>query len=416
VLAVGLCASTFNDARYCYNAPFLHLYYLLVWPGFFAFLLIIDWCGGEGLLARATSDPRYLQTAVPIVIAVMFILQIVVSIIGAQWRELDAKLSAHGRLQAQLAEMRREREVIGRSCDFLVQGLAAGRFSHDVASPVSTVALSARELLDGLHDLEALAQSGKGGEPRSLALFAELRAAAERIQRGQARIAEMATTMASSLRGDSSASGTTSEALIEAASREHRAALERHRARYLEPVVEVAPSTLYLSAEHAAAIGSLLCNGSLQNPNARVRISGRVVNDWFYVIGIRDFGVDGDDRIQALQKVRRRLAFTDTQDVEAAESRSYEGLGLGLVLAKILFLRHNGCLSVASPQQGPGLLFVVVLPRRPLADIPIPDNDPEAVAERWATLLAGTMAPIESGSEPRTSSRAREDQPVVERA
>jgi hypothetical protein len=102
--------------------------------------------------------------------------------------------------------------------------------------------------------------------------------------------------------------------------------------------------------------------------------------------------------------------------VEAAESRSYEGLGLGLVLAKILFLRHNGCLSVASPQQGPGLLFVVVLPRRPLADIPIPDNDPEAVAERWATLLAGTMAPIESGSEPRTSSRAREDQPVVERA
>jgi hypothetical protein len=312
--------------------------------------------------------------------------------------------------------MRREREVIGRSCDFLAQGLAAGRFSHDVASPVSTVALSSRELLDGLHDLTALAQTGKGGEPRALALLAELRAAAERIQRGQARIAEMATTMASSLRGDSSASGTTSGALVEAASREHRAALERHRARYLEPVVDVAPSTLYVNTEHAAAIGSLLCNGSLQNLDAPLRISGHVVNDWFYVIGIRDFGVEGDDRIQALRKIRGRLAFTDTLDEVTNESRSYEGLGLGLVLAKILLLRHNGCLSVASPNEGPGLLFVVVLPRRPLSDIPIPDNDPEVVAERWAALLAGMTAPVEDGSEPRASSRRGTDVRAIDRA
>ncbi|HEY8927243.1 MAG TPA: hypothetical protein VIU64_22825 [Polyangia bacterium] len=411
VLAVGLCAIAFHDARYFYNALFLHLYYLLVWPGFFAFLLLIDLCGGHGLLARAAADPKYLHTAIPIVIAIVFILQLVVYVVGAQWRELDAKLWAHGRLQAQLAEMRREREVIVRSCDFLVQGLAAGRFSHDVASPVSTVALSAGELLEGLDQMSDLANVDPIDRTQLLPLIGQLRMATERIGRGHTRIHEMATTMARSLRDGATAAPISSATLIEQALREQRAALERHKVTPLEPKIDVAPSTVYVSVEHAAAIGSIMCNGILHGPEAPLHVLGRPANEWFYVLSIRDFGVEGEVRTRAIARVRSQLALAEPAS-QLSEQRSYEGFGMGLMLAKILFLRHNGYVTVASPTIGRGLLFVVVMPRRLVGDIPVSENSPELVAERWAAELA-TSGHSETAPRPSTVAARRDVTPAA---
>ena len=391
VLAAGLCAIAFHDARYFYNATSLHLHYLLVWPAFFLFLLVVDLCGGHGLLARAASQPHYLRTAIPIIVGVMLVLQLVVSVVGQQWRELDGKMWAHGQLQAQLAEMRREREVIVRSCDFLVQGLAAGRFSHDVASPVSTVALTVGEMADGLREMEALVAKGDIRGEDAQALVKRLQAATDRIGRGHARIHEMAMTMSHSLRGETTSVSTTMEALLDDALASLRTSLERHKVAYLAPFADVVPSKLQVSGEHAAALGSIMCNGILQNPLEPLRVHGRPANEWFYVIAVRDFGVDGAARDTALARVRQQLALVEP-GTGAAAPRSYEGFGMGLVLAKILFLRHNGCLSVASPNTGRGLLFVMVVPRSPIADIPVSENSPERIAEKWAEILSSEPA------------------------
>jgi hypothetical protein len=392
VLAVGLCSLAFHDARYFYNARFLHLYYLLVWPAFLVVLVAVDVVGGRGLLARVAAQPHYLRAAVPITLTVMLNLQLIVAVVGRQWRELDGKLWAFSQAQAQLAEMRREREVIARSCDFLVQGITAGRFSHDVASPISTVALSAAELSSGLGTLRENLAAHLSARPDLAELLDQLQGAVARISRGQMRLHDMTMNMARSLRGEVDTRGRSIEDVVRASLGELQTALARHEARYIEPNVQLASAEVYVTDEHAAAIGSIMCNGFLQSPLTPLQVTGHPADSWFYVLAIRDFGVAVPERAEALGRVRRSLTLADAEP-RAVESRTYEGLGMGLVLAKLLFVRNNGWLGVMLPESDRGLVFLIVLPRHPTSEIPVAENTPELAAERWSAPLAGAARP-----------------------
>ena len=64
VLAVALWAVAFLDTRYFYDALWLRLHYLMVWPLFFLILLTIDLLGGPGLIARVHSQPGFVRVAI----------------------------------------------------------------------------------------------------------------------------------------------------------------------------------------------------------------------------------------------------------------------------------------------------------------------------------------------------------------
>ena len=164
VLAVALWAVAFHDARYFYDAIWLRLHYLLVWPAFFLILLAIDLFGGPGLLARMHAQPGFVRFAIGFVVMVAALIQIILGVVGRQWYRLDAKVWAHAMAQTQLAAMQREREVIVRSCDFIAQGLTAGQFSHDVASPLSTVSLSVGQIAESLDGLAGELEARKDAE------------------------------------------------------------------------------------------------------------------------------------------------------------------------------------------------------------------------------------------------------------
>ncbi len=372
IVGVALCALAFHDARYFYDAAWLRVHYLMAWPAFALVLLLVDAAGGPGLLARADSDPQFVRLAACFAVLVAGLSQIVLGVVGAQWYRLDAKAWAHNQMSRQLGEMRREREVIVRSCDFIVQGLTVGQFSHDVASPLSTVSLSVDELIEGLRGLRVeLAASGHSELERRVGVLLD---AAHGIARGNARLHEMTAAMLRSLRAKAAPAATRVSDLMAAAMTEMRIACARHGAEPAEPVLDLEADEVFTSAQHAAAIGSVLCNGALQNPRVPLQIRGRRVSHWFYCFAIRDAGVAEAGRPEALERVRASLALADPGSSSRA---SYQGFGVGLTLAKLLLVRHSGWLAVEAPSSGPGLVFRVVLPRVAPEDIPVTANTPE---------------------------------------
>jgi signal transduction histidine kinase len=377
VLAVALWAVAFHDARYFYDAIWLRLHYLLVWPAFFLILMVVDLFGGPGLLARAHSQPGFVSMALSFSAMVVGLIQTILVVVGRQWYRLDAKVWAHANAQTQLAEMRREREVIVRSCAFIAQGLTAGQFSHDVASPLSTVSLSVGDLAENLDalavDLEAR------HEKEILARIVTMREAATGIARGNARLHEMTSAMSRSLRSGSALTEIDVGALIRAAVDEMVVSSARHKIRPVPPILELAPGTVFATEEHAAAIGSLLCNGVLQKPEAPLRVHGTPTGRFFYLVSLRDRGISPDARAVALERVRASLALVDAGARDDSAS-SYQGYGIGLTLAKLLLVRNNGWLAVDAPTEGPGLIFRVVLPCVPPGDIPLGENSPEKLA------------------------------------
>jgi hypothetical protein len=378
ILAAALWAVAFHDARYFYDAIWLRLHYFLVWPAFFLILIAVDLFGGPGVLSRAHSQPGFVRMALAFSVMVAGLVQIILVVVGRQWYRLDAKVWAHAGAQTQLAEMRREREVIVRSCAFIAQGLTAGQFSHDVASPLSTVSLSVGELAENLDALAAALEARHDKE--ILARVVTLREAATGIARGNARLHEMTSAMSRSLRGGSTLAEIDAGILIRAAVDEMHATSARHGIRPVQPSLELAPGSVFATNEHAAAIGSILCNGVLQKPKAPLGVRGAPTGQYFYVVSVRDHGVSPDLRGVALERVRASLALVDA-GAKTDSTNMYQGYGIGLTLAKLLLVRNNGWLAVGAPAEGPGLVFRVVLPRVSPTDIPVAENCPEKLAE-----------------------------------
>ncbi len=417
IAGVALCAMAFHDARCFYDATWLRVHYLLAWLAFLVLLLGVDALGGPGLLARAHAAPQYLRMAISFVAMIAVLVQIILAVVGRQWYRSEARVWAHNLAQIQLAEMRREREVIACSCDFIAKGVTAGQFSHDLVSPLSTVSLSADRLREELAKLTD--ELGARGEQDLRARLTSLHDAAESIVKGSARLHEMAAALLRSLRQPSALGPTDVRALVGDAIREMNASSARHGTHAAPPIVELEPTQVFVGAEHAAALGSILCNGALQNPQTPLRVHGREAGPWFYLLSIRDTGVAIEQRAAALERVRAALVLTESGTPRAS---THAGFGVGLTLAKLLLVRHNGWLAVEEPAHGPGLVFQVALPRVAPDSIPASENTPERIASeqpsprgpdaalansRAAGSYFGASGAVEAEERPSTASAFR---------
>jgi signal transduction histidine kinase len=368
-----LSAGAVSDARYFYDSAEARLGHLVPWLLFPLLLLAIDAFGGAGLLARYAVDPMYVKYATCILIGVLLLVQFVIGTIGRQCYETDASLFARSKLESQLAEAKREREVLRRSCDLMVHGVSAGSFSHDVASPLSLVTMAAEDLAQTLADL-----------PEGTALADVQRALAPILQqllRATDRVTEMTAALARSLRRAEAPAAMRVDRLVADALDAMKFSLGRHGLHDTPaPSVELEQSDVFIVPGHSGALANVLVNGSLQAPGEPLVIRGRGQGEWYYAVTVRDFGVGSAERPQALADIQASLSLEP--DAPSHDVHNGKRYGIALMLAKLLVVRYGGWLEVSSPEQGPGLVFTIVLPRQHPESIPDNVAPPTARAPR----------------------------------
>lgn len=373
VMLFVVSAAAINDARYLYDTPAAQLSHSLPWLAVPVLLLAVDLAGGPGIRARYTVDPYYVKCALGGLAGMVLLLQFVISVVGRQCYETDAALWERGKLQAQLAEERREREVLRRSCDLMVHGVSAGSFSHDLASPLSLVSMAADEIAE-------LVDSG-AADSRT-ALRAELAPVLDQLRRATTRVTEMTSALARSLRHTEEPDKTSVRELMSEAFESAKLSLRRYGLEEApEPVLDITDGDVFVVAGHAGALANILVNGSLQQPHEPLTVTGRVGTDYYYTLQVRDFGVAASERAQALDAVRASLAIAADQSSPPRDAQSNR-YGVALMLAKLLVVRHGGWLEAKSPESGPGLIFVLTLPRLHPSVMPLPAHETEDTSHR----------------------------------
>lgn len=383
VMLFVVSAAAVNDARYLYDTPAARLSHALPWLAFPVLLLAVDAAGGPGLLARYASEPYYVKYALGGMVGMVLLLQFVISVVGRQCYETDAALWERSKLEAQLAEQRRERDVLRRSCDLMVQGVSAGSFSHDVASPLSLVSMAVDEIDEVLSSDANAAQVAN--------LREELAPALNQLRRATSRVTEMTSALARSLRQAEVPSKRSLHGLLEEVLETTKLSLQRYGLAHVPaPALDVADADVFVVAGHVGALANILVNGALQQPHEPLLVSGRVLDDYYFALQVRDFGVPSAEREQALAAVRGSLALAADQ-VSLPRDPQSNRYGVALMLAKLLVVRHGGWLEVAPPTSGPGLVFVVTLPRLEPALVPVAAHDAERISGMVASAATATV-------------------------
>jgi hypothetical protein len=308
--------------------------------------VLVDFLAGQGVLLLLT--------------------QAIISLAGRNAREHDGALQVQARLQRETALLRRERSVVQRLTGFLTQGLAAGRFSHDVASPVTVI--------NGcLEEFDSVVRGRGEGEPLPANKVARLKELVSQMKPANERLLEMTDILAESVRGESTPEQRPAAEVVGQAVRAMRDSLLGHAVQSAPPDVELETSALLVAEGQAEALGNIMTNGALQNPQQPLVVRGRLLNPWFYVIVVRDFGVAPHERPAALARVRQSLALggdgplpphgaLDGEGEGEAARGAYRGYGIGLMMAKVIFVRHDGWVDVLAPSEGPGLVLCAILP------------------------------------------------------
>ncbi|HEY1692499.1 MAG TPA: PAS domain S-box protein [Polyangiaceae bacterium] len=80
--------------------------------------------------------------------------------------------------------------------------------------------------------------------------------------------------------------------------------------------------------------------------------------------------------------------FERFMQVDSSTTRQHGGLGLGLSIVRHLVEAHGGSVSVASEGRGRGAAFTVVLPIRPVDEVPAADEDGASTGTRRADPTA----------------------------
>lgn len=384
VMLFVVSAAAINDARYLYDTRAAQLSHSLPWLAVPLLLLAVDVAGGPGILARYAEDPYYVKCALGGLAGMVLLLQFVISVVGRQCYETDAALWERGKLEAQLAEERREREVLRRSCDLMVHGVSAGSFSHDLASPLSLVSMATDEITELINSDDRIAETAT--------LRAELAPALEQLRRATTRVTEMTSALARSLRQTEEPDKTSVGDLVSEALKAAKLSLKRYGLTEApEPILDIADGDVFVVAGHAGALANILVNGALQQPREPLTVTGRVDTDYYYTLEVRDFGVASSDRAQALDAVRASLAIATDKSPPTRDAQSNR-YGVALMLAKLLVVRHGGWLEAKSPESGPGLLFVLSLPRLHPSVIPLPAHETGGDLNQGAPLPATVIA------------------------
>lgn len=384
-----LLAWAFNDAWNFWDARHVLLQYATALLIFDLSLLGVDAAGGHGLLHLIATAPGTGRAFLVSQAIVTLLACTIVVLVGRHARDHDARHVEHGRLEGELALLRREREIVQQSCSFLTNGLTASRFSHDVANPICVISGNVAFLNDTLTEgpledpaaqaaLERLPSEDREAIEEAVARWTgTMRELGQDIGDATAKVSRMTSVLARSVRSRLPLSPRTAASLVEGAVQAAIDAVLTHDVTTNVPRVDVEPGEVWVTDEHVASLGNILSNGMLQRPDHPVDITGRSAGPWFYVISIRDHGVAPAARAEAMSAVRRSLALAPDDGSGAARQGRYRGFGIGLMLAKVLVLRYNGWLSVHEPDDGPGLVFAIVLPRVDPATIPERANAPE---------------------------------------
>jgi signal transduction histidine kinase len=381
-----LCTAAFSDARYFHDAAPARWHSAACWLGCVLFLLTLDAVGLPGLLTRHARDPQYTALAGVVGGGVLLMQQFILSVVGAQWRKLDAQAVGVANLQAEVAAMQRERSVIARSCDFLARGVAASRFSHDVSSPISVVSLSIDSVADSATALESALASEVGDvNRRAKAALGVLLGAVDDARLAIARVTDLADGMARSLRAGPGAEQARLSELIARATELAAMALARHPHTHLKPVVTLQDCSVWITGEHAGAVSTVLANAILQNPRQQPELAGGPISDAYAVLSVRDYGVAEEHCAEALNRIESSLALT-AEPQASLRDETYAGYGVGLLLGKLVLVRSGGWLRARAPTSGRGVCLDLLIPRLPLAELEAADP-PELALSQWANQL-----------------------------
>lgn len=123
-------------------------------------------------------------------------------------------------------------------------------------------------------------------------------------------------------------------------------------------VLDIAPEPICLEADHARlaqVVGNLLTNAAKYTPaGGQIRLSARQENS-AAIIEVADTGVGIPHEMQA-------RIFDLFAQVDGTNSRTQEGLGVGLALVKQLVELHDGEIALKNSAPGEGSVFEVRLP------------------------------------------------------
>jgi len=293
-----------------------------------------------------------------------------IAVVGKSAREQAAREDQAAEQQREMAVLRSERLLFQRLTGLLGHGLLVGRFSHDVASPL-TVLVSGVDLLKPA----LLRQPGTSEEQE------EALATLEDMSEAGRRILGMTASLARAVKSPEKTTQQPLAELVKQAVEAAKTGLAGHDVgAMLPPVVELAETNVWITEGHVAAIGNLLTNGVLQAPEQALELQARTLNQWFCLLELRDHGVSPEERPARLAKVNRSLSLEGELRESGSDPPGYRGYGIGLMLAKIVIVRHGGWISAQAPESGNGLVLRLVLPRCEPATLPSDVDASQALA------------------------------------
>ena len=366
----------FNDCLAMYDARHVKLQYLLAFPLFNLFLIGIDLFGGHGLIYAWSVNAQYFFNVLALQLALVMLTQAIISVIGRHIYDHDLRLLQQSALLQELAGMRSERAVLEQTWGLLAKGLTASRFSHDINSVVMLLQNSVDEFR------RELGSPGIGRHKRVLAPnWANLDMAQNNLIWSVDRIDSMARELATSVRREKACEMVGIESLMIKSLSDMKDMLRGHQISAPEVIQDLETSGVSVTDGHTSAIANLLSNGVQQAPGESIELRGVSVSDWYYLLSIRDRGVSPAERGEAVRNIVNALSL-DGDEEGARRSSRYKGYGLGLMMAKILVVRYGGWVGVSIPDEGPGIVMNIVLPRCNTREIPKEEKRPERVMEQ----------------------------------
>jgi signal transduction histidine kinase len=366
VLFFVLCLLLFNDTRFFFNGGMLKIAYAGMWGLQLLLLLLLDLTTGTGLLFGLKHDFGRSSVMLIAEVCIAALSVMLIEVVGKSLLDRDAAARRNAELESSLRSMKTERGVMARSCDFLLQGLTAGRFSHDVASPISVLSVEVERL-------RTLLQA-QGSTP----LDEKLGRCLGRIEAAAEHTHALTRSLARSLREPGDPITLDLSELVHEAGNHAANILKRRGVTMIPQQTKLDASRVVVSRDHAAAVGTILVNCALKRPDAAVHVEGASTSDYFCRLLIRDFGVTAQERQEALLRVEAHMSLLSAES-PTMRLAEYDGYGIGLLLTKALVVRWGGWMAASAPADGDGLVFSLVLPKVPPQQIPDELNTPEKV-------------------------------------
>ncbi len=366
VLALFILGWVAVDAALFFDSWLVRTYYFL---GFLAVpvgMLLLDLLTGKGLLHAISERPSEVWQLLGVDLLLLLLTQALIAGLGRLYREAHA-----ARQELQLVEVERtrvavERASFARAGRMLADALEARRFRHDVGNRVAVMALS----LDVIDDLSA--RDGDPDEVDTLrGLSQAIRDVSELMHAFRARSVEGVLRPSSDV--------------LPEVLRSFEIGSAAHGALTL-PSHDVEEAVWFVGPDHGAALASILINGALRSGARPVELVGRRVSPVHYLIQVRDFGVEGAERVAAVDRVRAGLAL---QEVGTRRDGRFHGLGIGLSLCQLQFAQFGGWVAVHPATDGPGLVLSLAVSMVPDDARPLSEPGPEAWAARAAPLRPG---------------------------